>query len=593
MNVIFNTAHLTGLFLFLGGALFRRLIWNAVCANASKSLVLCVKTRSDWLMIAGMVLFVAATLAEALYSGWQSGLIGILLALLAPIFIACFLAGERRNSGVFQFLATMVGLMIIASLATASHAATESGILPIASSIAHWVSVVAWGGCLLNLSLLPWSALYREYEQGGLYIGKIANRYAIVTLFVLGLFVLTGGLLAFIHVHNADAMSSTQYGNALSLKGAMVAALLITLSVNLLKIGPACEQPALEKEPQGLRVPLRRFRVVVIIETILLAGLIVSSAILVTRDPPGVAPFLNPQSWHMTMGEVPLTLQLQPVAGSASRVRIEISAASPDYRFPDGTRAAFDIYTSNHDADMRDIEALPIGPSGFLGEVVLAIPGEWHFHLTLAYPNGNALAGDYILVLPAQPLEEDLKAYLSLSAIQFSPANAITFVVGALLLLIAGWLLRQSQYGKGPIWLMPASMANMVLGAYLALSVVFVKTYPTTFWINPQPYTAAVIRQGDIIYRAHCMECHGAAGRGDGPWAIAERGSIPDLTAPHMDRHTDGEVYWWITRGIPSLDMPALGEEISEKERWAAINHMRSLRHGVPALRMIENDSRQ
>jgi len=583
VNTILSTTHLIGLFLFLGGALFYRLVWNTVCGDAGNSLTSTVVQRITWLMIAGAALLLVSTLADVLLSGAQAGWIGILPAALAPVFVASFVAGERARSGLLRILVAVFGLMIICALAATSHAAAESGVLPIACNFVHWIAVLSWGGCLLCLSLLPWPAIYRECAQGGPNFGQLVHRYSNLAIVALGLFVLSGGLLAFVHVHNSDAMNTTYYGKIVTLKGAMVVVLLFTVSMNLLKLAPACRQQSSSAEPQDLRIPLRRFRRVVIIEALLLAGLIVSSGTLVTRDPPGVAPFINPQSWQMTAGEVPLTIQLQPVAGTSSRVRIEISAASSDYRFPEGALAFLDMTTPKHDAGGRDIEAVAIGPSGFLGETVLAMPGVWRFDLRLSYPDGTSLSGEYVLTLPALPLEQDLKSILSLSAIIFSTSGSITFAIGVLLLLSAAWLLRQSWRGKAPAWLMPVSMANMTLGAYLALSVTYVKTYPTTFWSNPQPYNAEVIYQGEIIYRAQCAECHGIVGKGDGPWAKAERGSIPDITAPHMDVHTDGEIFWWITRGIPSLDQPALGEELSESERWTVINYTRSLRHGIPA----------
>ena len=58
--------------------------------------------------------------------------------------------------------------------------------------------------------------------------------------------------------------------------------------------------------------------------------------------------------------------------------------------------------------------------------------------------------------------------------------------------------------------------------------------------------------------------------------------SIPDLTSPHMDTHTDGEIYWWIRYGIPSLEMPGYEDVLTDTENWTVINFMRSLRHGVP-----------
>ena len=114
------------------------------------------------------------------------------------------------------------------------------------------------------------------------------------------------------------------------------------------------------------------------------------------------------------------------------------------------------------------------------------------------------------------------------------------------------------------------------------MSVILVKTYPSTYRQNPQAYTASSVHAGQVVYMESCAECHGDTGVGDGPWAIENRGMIPSLVSPHMDIHTDGEIYWWITYGIPSLDMPPLENELTEDRRWQSINFVRSLRHGIP-----------
>ena len=550
MSEVAATSKLIGVFLLLGGVVFRRLIWN------TDSLNLPVMRRISWMMISGATILVFVAVMQVLLSGAQVSLTNILPVLLA----VAFLSAETRKSPMLANLAVIIALMIVVSLAGESHAGAETGVLAIASNLLHWIAAVAWGGSAIYLSSLPWS------EQDDASIGIVRHRYAGLAIAALGLFALSGGLLAFIHVHNSDAMTTTDYGRFVIFKSSIVAVLIVTVSVNLL----------------ARRSPPRRFRAMLILESILLAGLLIATANLETRGPPGTPPFNNPQSWQMTAGEMPLTLSLQPVAGSSTRARIEISATNPDYRFPEGALAFFDIYSKDRQAGGYDIEAVTIGPSGFLGEAVLAIPGEWQFDLRLSLPNGEAISGESVLVLAALPLKEDLKPYLSYSAIAYSLPGLITFVVGMLLLLSAAWLVRQSWQGQARPWLMPVSMANMVLGAYLALSVTFVKTYPTTFSTNPEPYTVENIQLGDAVYRAHCAECHGIAGKGDGPWAIEERGSIPDLTAAHMDVHTDGEVFWWLTNGIPSLDKPPMSEELSESQRWIAINYIRSLRHGTP-----------
>ena len=238
----------------------------------------------------------------------------------------------------------------------------------------------------------------------------------------------------------------------------------------------------------------------------------------------------------------------------------------------------------NGAAGTGDIEAVPVGPSEFLAEAILAMPGAWRLDLALDLPGGATRRGTRTLVLPAAPLTDDIRATLTHRTITYSGANEVTFTVGILLLATGAWGFALGVRGRAPAWLVPSSLAGAALGGLLALSVSFVKTYPTSFDPNPVPYTAASIRAGDALYREHCAECHGLTGRGDGPWAFAQRGGrLPDLTAPHMDTHTDGEIYWWNRYGIPSLEMPGFEAELSDEQNWTVINFIRSLRHGVPA----------
>ena len=451
--------------------------------------------------------------------------------------------------------------------------------MPIASSSVHWLVAIAWGGGVLHLAWQPWPALVEADDQHHERITAITHRYAVMSLAALAVLAFTGGLLGFVHVHNADALNTSVYGTAYIAKALLALALLVTVSLHQLRIMPACREAVTS---ESMHRALQRFRRLIGVEAILVAGLVLATSNLSTRAPPGFAPFLNPQTWELTAGDVPLRVDLQPVAGQLSRVRLEISATTPDLVFPEGTRATFSTYMPGGDAGTDEVEALPIGPAAFLGETVLAMPGEWRLDLTLDYPRRAAVSGSYLVNLPGPPLQNDMHAYLNTSTIAYSTANLVTFGVGVLLILGAAWSIRLCAQKKAPVWMMPVGLISVVMGGFLMLSVMFVKTYPSSFWHNPQPFTFATVQQGDALYQEHCAECHGVTGGGDGPWAIAERGSIPDLKAPHMDTHTDGELFWWNKYGIPSLDMPALGDELTDDENWLVIVFVRSLRHDVP-----------
>jgi len=138
-------------------------------------------------------------------------------------------------------------------------------------------------------------------------------------------------------------------------------------------------------------------------------------------------------------------------------------------------------------------------------------------------------------------------------------------------------------------WRLPlvaAAAVALVVGLRVALPPLAVDAYPTTFRRSTVPYHTVSVASGAALYRAHCALCHGPGGRGDGP-AGAGLPKLPaDLTAPHTAQHTAGDMFWWLTHGIPASGMPPFGAVLSEEERWDLINFIRTLAAGEQARRM-------
>jgi mono/diheme cytochrome c family protein len=95
---------------------------------------------------------------------------------------------------------------------------------------------------------------------------------------------------------------------------------------------------------------------------------------------------------------------------------------------------------------------------------------------------------------------------------------------------------------------------------------------------NPIPVSPASLAQGQTIYQDQCVPCHGPAGKGDGPLALTLNPRPADLTqhtAPGV--HSDGQLYDWISDGIPGSAMPAFQTILSDDERWHVVNYIRTL----------------
>jgi mono/diheme cytochrome c family protein len=98
---------------------------------------------------------------------------------------------------------------------------------------------------------------------------------------------------------------------------------------------------------------------------------------------------------------------------------------------------------------------------------------------------------------------------------------------------------------------------------------------------NPMAPSSEAIARGRATFRANCVTCHGARGRGDGPAGVVLDPKPADLVL-HVPQHSDGELYYMITRGFPASAMPAWRSKLSDEERWELVHYLRVLAAGAP-----------
>lgn len=85
-----------------------------------------------------------------------------------------------------------------------------------------------------------------------------------------------------------------------------------------------------------------------------------------------------------------------------------------------------------------------------------------------------------------------------------------------------------------------------------------------------------VTARGAATFAAHCAPCHGPVGRGDGPLAAALDPRPADLVL-HAPQHTDGELFYFVSRGVPGTAMPAWRNALSAAARWELVAYLRRL----------------
>ena len=187
-------------------------------------------------------------------------------------------------------------------------------------------------------------------------------------------------------------------------------------------------------------------------------------------------------------------------------------------------------------------------------------------HDPVWWPFSQRYAWDVAAALPGGPTRVLIGAQLAFLGL-------LAMVVG---LMLRSW--RVILVGLGGL--------AVVAGLWVALPPMTVDAYPTTFRRSSVPYHVVSVASGAALFRTHCATCHGAGGRGDGAGGAGLPRPPADLTAPHTAQHTAGDMFWWLTHGIPAGGMPAFDTVLSEDERWYLFNFIRTLAASEQARQM-------
>lgn len=111
--------------------------------------------------------------------------------------------------------------------------------------------------------------------------------------------------------------------------------------------------------------------------------------------------------------------------------------------------------------------------------------------------------------------------------------------------------------------------------------------FTARFQQDPTPDTSDTIARGKALFGQNCALCHGPVGKGDGALAPTLFPHPVNLQL-HVPQHAPGELYYWISSGIPGTSMPAWSDvdpatgkaRLSDDDRWAIIRYLQALARG-------------
>ena len=596
MYAVLKALHFSALMAMGGGALFWLAVWRPVYGDGSEAAAARMAKRARIGVGAAAVLFALSGLAEGVRAAgevvdlsvpadvWlfltsaRYGQMALFKAILAPVFAVLFAATQHRASATLAACAGAVGLALTGAVSLTSHAAARPDAIPFYSDVVHVLAAVVWGGGLLCFAALPWRALRRDLARHTRLIGRLVRRFSALALGATLALAATGAVATFLHVYGPEALTSTPYGRALL--GKLIAFVLAIgiAGAHLLVISPALARQARGFAPDIAARNVRRLQVLVQVEAGLILGGMVLAGVLTTYTPAERPGHIVGQAWQRRVGPLDMRLDMSPT-NNVGGVAFDLNLAARDGQpVPPGTAVSLYMRMVDHDMGLSDMAAEPIGDGRFTAAGLVSMAGDWQVRVTVQPPGSAALrtAVDFTADTGARDLGRLRR--VEPAAITFFPLNLASFVLGVLLAALAVFTLWASQRRRLPLWAAPVGLAMFACGAALCLRVVLVDAYPTSYLANPTPSDEAVVQHGKALFGTHCASCHGSEGRGDGPAAAALVGPPADLTAEHVDDHTDGDIFWWLKYGMAGTAMPGFEQTLSDTERWQLVRFLRSLR---------------
>jgi mono/diheme cytochrome c family protein len=206
----------------------------------------------------------------------------------------------------------------------------------------------------------------------------------------------------------------------------------------------------------------------------------------------------------------------------------------------------------------------------------LSVVGTWQLELLVRRPGED----DWRMTRPIEIGSTPPEARVPGPPPRFSGMLAVAGILaagGAVAALVVGLRRRTGKRSS-----LTEVGIGLVLISAVALGTTRISQTASADVQNPIPISAASVTAGEKLFQANCVVCHGADGRGDGPMAQTLNPPPADLTASHVDAHTDGDMFGWIENGYPGSAMPGFSGQLSETEIWQLVNYVRSLRHPVP-----------
>lgn len=586
---IWKALHLIGIAVLVGGPLFWSLIWRPAASGGA------VSERVDGMalrrlrlgLVAGFVLFCGAGAADlarvmlGLFGAIEPDLTwrfattsqyGRLTLWKTAAALAFLLLSWRppQRLGLQSALIFAASLLMMGLVSLSSHAAALPGPAPYLTDFVHLIAALGWAGPLIYLAWLP----HRALAPASAVLASVAGRFAWLGVSGVSVLTLTGIALAALHLFGWAALRASPYGMALIWKLLLFAFALGFAALNRWFFTPRLK----EGKARGFALSTR-------LEALLVGGILLFAGVLTMQMPPAQTLALGETVERHgnieAVGEAyAYEMRVTPQPGGAFRFLLELNRA-------DGTpvpasKATLSLDMVDHAMTPYRVAMSQDADGRWTADAVLSMRGMWAAEFVVegvaAEGEGAFESLEFQETFRVQETLRDADISRRFTFWQVKETGGWWALAMYAAFVALGLYTLRLAIGPPPFKpLIAASILLAVFCGWQAVDMLLVEGFPTSFQPNPVTLTDEVIERGRLAFDRNCVQCHGPAGRGDGINAELLQPPPTDFAADHMDLHTDGDLFWSITKGVPGTGMPAFENALDDETRWILVHYVREL----------------
>ncbi len=485
------------------------------------------------------------------------GALWIARTLLALLLAGLLLQNVTKRD---RSIALPISLLLLLTISLGSHAASEpQPTLPVIADWLHLFAASIWIGGLIHFVIGLWITRQLDQSYRTRLIAQLIPRFSKLALISVVTLSLTGLYSAILRVGSIEALFNTVYGQALIVKIAIIAPMIMIGAVNLLIITPRMKRAAASNPTSPIA---DRFRRIVTSEVTLGAVLLLSVSVFTSLPPARIASTPSQLTAETQVDDLNVALNIAPGHVGINTFAVTLTSNGQPLDGAKSVQLRFTPAKANIAPSQSQLSGQGSGQYSNKG-AYLSLPDTWQVQVVVRRADKFDAFANFNF---------DLGATASAGFV-WNRINGVLLFITALAYTFAFIRLHLPLKKMIAIEVVPA-LALVLIGVI----VLNIQPAVQTNQVNPIPPNAESIAAGQAIYQVKCVPCHGPTGKGDGPIGLTLNPRPADLTLHAVPGvHTDGQLFDWITNGFPNSVMPAWRSTLSDDDRWNLVNFIRTL----------------